>query len=345
MDDLPKNADLCVVPSSATTVVAAAASSHRSGLDMWRMSRAFSRSEFDLVVFPTIYSYVPVMSRAKKIVFIHDVIPEKYPNLTVPNLTSRFLWKTKLGVGRRQADAIVTVSEYSRRRILNHFKMAPDRVHVVGEASDPAFRVLENPSLTKRLASLRLAPQGRRILYVGGFSPHKNLETLIDVFRQISRREEFADVTLVFVGETEKEVFHSYFDFIARQVEDLGLSRRVCFTGYVSDEELIVLLNLSTVLVLPSLMEGFGLPAVEAAACGCPVIATRESPLPELLGEGGFYIDPLEPEQLERSLVRILTSEATRLQMREAGIAAARALTWEQAAGDLLQVFDRVINS
>jgi len=94
--------------------------------------------------------------------------------------------------------------------------------------------------------------------------------------------------------------------------------------------------------VLPSLMEGFGLPAVEAAACGCPVIATTSSPLPTLLGGGGLYIDPNKPEELEGALNRLLKSESLRQQMREAGLAAARKLTWDAAAQQMINLIQRV---
>jgi glycosyltransferase involved in cell wall biosynthesis len=118
----------------------------------------------------------------------------------------------------------------------------------------------------------------------------------------------------------------------------LGISNRVIFTGYLPDEELVVLLNLATGLVLPSLMEGFGLPAIEAAACGCPVIATDASPLPALLGAGGLFVDPYQPEALEAALNQLLDSENLRQEMRSAGLEAARALTWEAAARQLMEV-------
>jgi len=177
---------------------------------------------------------------------------------------------------------------------------------------------------------------------VGGFSPHKNLEALVAVFAKLASQEAFADVRLVMVGEYDKEVFHSYFGTIKRQVEGLGMADRVIFTGYLPDDELVVLLNLSTVLVLPSLMEGFGLPAIEAAACGCPVIATIASPLRPLLGDGGLYIDPAKREELEAELARVLESGQLRRRMREAGVTAVRGLTWEMAARHLIDLIQKV---
>jgi glycosyltransferase involved in cell wall biosynthesis len=309
------------------------------------MSRALSEAQVDLLLFPTIYSYVPVLSRAKKIVMIHDVIAEKYPDLTIPGRRSRLFWKTKVALGRWQADAVGTVSDYSRKGIVEHFGIHPDRVHVVGEASDPVFRVLSEPKLTSHLRSIGLKDDEHMIVYVGGFSPHKNLETLVRAFAKLSGQVDFADVRLVLVGEHKKEVFHSYADTIKTLVAELALEDRVTFTGYLPDDEVVVLLNLATVSVLPSLIEGFGLPAVEAAACGCPVIATAESPLPSLLGEGGIYFNPLKQEELEAALLDVLQSAPLRQKLSDAGREAAGKLTWEAAAKQMTTLMRQVAAS
>ena len=114
------------------------------------------------------------------------------------------------------------------------------------------------------------------------------------------------------------------------------------FTGYLPDDELVVLLNLATVSVLPSLIEGFGLPAVEAAACGCPVIATTESPLPALLGEGGLYFNPQQSRELEAALIAVLESETLRRKMSKAGREAASKLTWKAAAQQMVDLIGKV---
>jgi len=335
---LPASVRLHWVRSSVPAVLAAAAQGRRSLRDMWRMSWAISRADLDVVLFPTIYSYVPVWGRARKVVMIHDVIAEKFPHLTVPSRRARLAWRAKVALGIRQADAIATVSAYSRGHILEHFGLAPERVSVVGEASDAIFRTLDHPSLTPRLLDAGIHPEGRSILYVGGFGPHKNLPTLLAAFAELASQPGFSDVQLILVGEHTSEVFYTHVDAIRQRVAELGLTDRTVFTGYLTDEELVVLLNLSTVLVLPSWMEGFGLPAIEAAACGCPSIATTASPLPELLGAGGLYVDPGQPPQLRKALTRVLTEPKLRHTMRQAGLAAAQRLTWTAAARQMHDV-------
>lgn len=342
LECFPRGVEARLVPSSRPTMQAASASGARALRDLWRMSRAFSLPIYDMVLVPSIYSYVPVISGAKKIVFIHDIIPEKYPGLTLPDLKSRIFWKLKVTLGRIQADAIVTVSEYSRRLILESFNVDPEHVYVVGEASDSVFRVLDERHSESRLADMDIGKEDRIIAYVGGFGPHKNLGSLIQVMSRLMGGDEFSDLKLLLIGEHKNEVFHSASAELQRQIQASGLSRNVLFTGFLPDDELVALLNRATLLALPSLMEGFGLPAVEAAACGCPVVATCESPLPELLGEGGIYIDPSSPDQLERALREILTSQSRRNRMRSSALAASSQLTWERSARQMLDVIERM---
>jgi glycosyltransferase involved in cell wall biosynthesis len=164
----------------------------------------------------------------------------------------------------------------------------------------------------------------------------------VSAFADVAARAEFADVRLALVGQYEKEVFHSQYAAIRAQVDQMGLAERVIFTGYLPDDEVVVLLNRANVLALPSLLEGFGLPAAEAAACGCPVIATTASPLPRLLGEAGRFVDPLDGPGWTHALTEVLSSAPLREHMRAAALDVARRLTWEAAARQLLAVLEKV---
>jgi glycosyltransferase involved in cell wall biosynthesis len=337
----PAGCEVRLLQPAVPTVEAASANGRRSIADMWRMSRALSAPEFEILLFPTIYSYVPAFGPARKLVMVHDVIAETYPQLTVPRLTARLFWNAKVALGRMQADALITVSGYSRDCIVKRFGTDPGRIFVVGEAADPIFRRLDRPEPERLLQKLGIEASQRTVVYLGGFSPHKNLEALVSAFAHIAGNSDFTDAVLVMIGDTSGDVFHTYFGTIAAQVEALGLRARVVFPGYLADEDVVTLLNVASVLILPSLMEGFGLPAVEAAACGCPVIATKASPLPGLLGEGGIYIDSSAAE-IERALVTVLASEVLRAKMSACGLAAAAKLTWEEAARQMMAVIAKV---
>ncbi len=339
-DQLPSNVESVLVNAGKPTAQAASSDGRRSFSDMMRMSKAFSQPGFDLVLFPTVYSYVPVFSRAHKMVFIHDVIAEKYPNLTLPSYSARLAWRLKVQTALYQAGTIVTVSEYSKLGIVDVFNVAAQNVKVVGEAPSPAFKKFEEPRPVPPSEWMRKGAY--QIVYIGGFGPHKNLSCLLEVFARFTAREEFANISLVLVGEYQNEVFYSEYSDLQQKIADLGIEKQVVFTGYLSDDDLVVLLNYAHVLVLPSLMEGFGLPAVEAAACGCPVIATSSSPLPSLLGDAAIYFDPNNSSELEHAITRVLASESLRCAMSAAGLKAVEKLTWDHAALTLKELIDSI---
>ena len=332
---VPAGVSVRAVPSSSPAAVAASAAGRRTLSDIWKMSRALSGGGFDVLLFPTVYSYVPVFGRAVRIVTIHDVIAETYPELTLPGLGARSAWRLKVAVARMQSDLIVTVSEYSRRLLVDRFGLNSKSIFIVGEAADESFRRLDPLVVAERLSGIGFRPEDRLVVYVGGFSPHKNLEALV---RSCARASN-APGTLVMVGDYERDVFLNYFATIRSLAVSLGLTERVVFTGYLTDDQLAALLNIAEALILPSFMEGFGLPAVEAAACGCPVIATRQSPLPELLGESGIFINPVERE-ISSALSEVLGSERRRASMRQAGLAAVSQLTWSKAAHQMADIIE-----
>ncbi len=334
---VPDGCEVRVAGAKVPAAIAASASGRRSLGDMCRLSRLLSDPQFDLILFPTVYSFVPVTGPATRLVMIHDVIAETFPQLTVPSPTARLFWNLKVAWARRQADAIVTVSEYSKHGIMDRFHVPEDRVFLAGEAGDAAFRRLDRPELTPLLAGLGLSKDQRFVVYVGGFSPHKNLDALVHAFASVQDE----NVRLVLVGDYQREVFHSYYSTVRALVDSKGLAGRVSFAGFVPDQDLAVLLNLADVLVLPSLMEGFGLPAVEAAACGCPVIATTASPLPELLPGAGLFVKPNEAE-LTQALAAVLGSAELRQRLGAAGVEAAGRLTWAAAARQMLEIFETV---
>ncbi len=339
---IPANVEAVRVSADVPTVRAAAANGSRSVRDMWAMSRALSSARCDVFFFPSVYSYVPLTSGVPQLVTIHDVIPEMFPELVFPSLRSKLFWRAKVTVAVAQARLVLTVSEYSRQRLAEVLKIPAARLRVVNEASDPAIHKVERPQATPQLEKLGLIAGARFVTYVGGFSPHKNLPLLLDAFHELQKRDGLGDVKLVFGGDYESDVFFSGYRQLAGQVKLLGLEEKVIFTGYLRDADLLALMNLSQVLLLPSFCEGFGLPAVEAAACGTPSIVTSRSPLPELLGEGAIVLEPDDRAGWTDAMAAVLSEPPRRARMSVAAAAAVQKLSWQNSARQLLAIVDEV---
>jgi len=335
-------AEIRRVASTVPASTAAAANGRRALRDIWSLSRAISREPVDLFFFPSVYSYVPVTNAVPKIVTVHDIISDLYPELVFPTLRSKLFWRAKVKIACAQARMILTVSEYSRRCLADYMKIPAAQLRSVNEASDPVFERLKVVDGNALLARLGLSPGARFLTYVGGFSPHKNLRLLVDVFSQLQSKASFSDVRLLLVGDFEHDVFYSCYSQIVEQVRQARLQERVIFTGYLRDEDLVILLNLTQALALPSFCEGFGLPAVEAAACGAPTVVTTESPLPDLLGDGTIGVAPNDRAGLLKALETILGDPADREAMSKAALVAAARLSWENSARRLIEVFEEV---
>ncbi len=338
----PPSCEVVTVSTGRQTLQAAGADGARSLGDMWALGRAMSAAPLDVLLFPTIYSWVPTWTRAPKLLMIHDVIAERLPRQIFPTAAGRIRWRLKSMLGLAQADLVLTVSEYSRRELAAHFGLASAAIAVVGEAPDPIFRPVPGAHLPQKLQDMGLRRDMPIVAYVGGFGPHKNLPRLLDAFAKVAAEPRFADVRLVLSGDHSGDSFYSEYALLRRRVEELELAARVVFPGFLPDDELLHLLNASAFLVLPSLMEGYGLPAIEAAACRLPVLVTRNSPIPELLGQGAVALDPDRTEDIHEQLVRLLDDAELRARMGAAAQAAAEQLTWEQAARALLRVVEGV---
>lgn len=341
-EDLPDGSHRVIVGTTRPAVEAAAASGRRSARDLWAMRTALGRwsASLDLFYFPSVYTFFPLGRRPKIVVTVHDTIAERHPEMVFPTWRSRFFWSLKLRWALRQADVIATVSESARDDLVETFHLRRDAVRVIPDAVHVAFRPLPRDTATEQvLARYGLRAGGPLILYVGGLSPHKNLPTLIEAFTQLLRDGMPAGARLALVGDLTGDVFHSNQAALRRQVARLGLDGQVVFTGFVPDADLVHLYNVARVLVLPSFAEGFGLPAVEAMACGTPVVASRVPALVEVVGAGGLFFDPRSPVELAARVREVLQNGDRRAGLRRAALHQARQFSWEQSARAALETF------
>ncbi len=345
--DLPGRFQKVVVPTSQSPARAASAARRRSLPDLWRMSWVAARSAVDVLFFPSVYTFFPLLRPIPTVVTIHDVIAEHHPSLVFARRRLALFWRLKLALAIRQASVILTVSDHARHGIIEHFRLRPDRVRTILEAPDRMFRRVEaarDPS--ELLPACRLPRDGARyLLYVGGLSPHKNLPVLLDAFRRLLGEGEFQDLRLLLVGDYQGDVFYSAYESLRALARRHDLEDRVSFIGYVTDDVLVQLYNRAELLVLPSLEEGFGLPAFEAAACGTPVVISSIGPAAGLLGSAAWAFPPHDVVALTQGLRDLLRDPARRRVMGEAGRERARAFSWEQAADQAHAVFHEVSRS
>lgn len=326
-------------------ITAASASGHRSLSDIWAMTREVARHNVDVMFFPAVYSYFPVLNRTKIILTIHDMIPELYPEKVFPNATFRTFWRLKQMLGLWQSSAVLTVSNYSKDQIMQRCRLSDGQVHVIYEAAGSAFKVMEDRTIVRSiLQRYRLTSKERFLLYVGGMSPHKNLTALILAYIELLDDPKFDDVKLVLVGEYVADAFYSDYPALKELVVQNRLADRVTFTGFIDDLDLAGLYNATSCFVFPSLVEGFGLPAVEAMACGAPVAASRAGSLPEILDGAGRLFDPSDSGELVAILKLVLSDEPLRQTMRTQGLARAKRFGWQRAAEELNCLCERLVS-
>jgi glycosyltransferase involved in cell wall biosynthesis len=334
--DGPNVRKLIVSGLKEAPVRAASAGSNRSIVDMWRMTRATKAAKLDAFFSPTVYTYFPLPRKLPAVVTIHDMIPERFPDLTLPSKRARLFWRLKVGLAIRQARKILTVSEYSARDISQLHRIPADRITVATEAPSSEYYPDEGSPQSAIPGLSNLKAETRWFTYVGGFNPHKNVVGLVRAHAALARKLGDAAPALLLVGNRESDDFFSDVPAIEAAIDAAGTMDLVHWTGYVEDQVLRRIHSRSLALVLPSDAEGFGLPAIEAAACGSPIIATSESPLPGLLPGAGFFVVPRDEKALLEAMRAIAADSGLRTRCGTAALAGARALSWETAASAAL---------
>lgn len=330
----PANLRIVQVAQGRSPTTAASADGARSPLDMLRFTRAVARERLDVFFSPSVYTFFPLPAALPAVVTIHDAIAERFPHLTLPSRRARLFWNLKLRLALRQASLILTVSEHARREVSRVHGVPAEKLRVAVEAPSSDYRVRDPEAEILAAAARAGVPSGARwLVYVGGFNPHKNVDVVVRAHaRAVAALGAEPPLHLVLVGDAERDVFHRGVEEIRAAVAEGGTGALVHWAGYVPDEELSFLLSGALALVLISEAEGFGLPAVEAAACGCPVIATTDSPLPELLAGGGFFVRPGDLEGTTSAILALAGDPGTRERMGRMALERARRLSWSAAA-------------
>ena len=282
---------------------------------------------------------LPLLCRRRSIVTIHDCIHLLFPEYLPSRMAPRYA-RAMMGSAIKRSDLVLTVSEASRRDILDFYPWAsPDRVEVVPNAIDEA--ILEDPGEEEmERVRERYQIRGRFVLYAGNIKPHKNLERLIAAFGRLKERPGHEDVKLLIIGDEINK-----YAGLRRSVEAAGVRQDVRFFGFVPLRTLSALYRLASAFAFPSLYEGFGLPPLEAMACGTPVVTSRLSSLPEVVGDAALLVDPYSVDEIADALERVLGDDALRADLVARGRERVSHFSWDRSVRAIHASYMKVLGA
>jgi glycosyltransferase involved in cell wall biosynthesis len=271
---------------------------------------------------------IPLSPKIRRVITVHDLIFKRFPEHH-KRLNSLYL-NTAMPLYLRQADHIIAVSHCTKSDIVNDYGIDPAKVSVIYEAAAPFFK----PPSPERILDMRekFGLWGRYLVTVGTIEPRKNLNRLVQAF--VILRERDPDLRLVVVG-VDGWLFESFYN----EIKDIHPHGTVFRPGYVTDEDLPAMIAGASCAVTPSLYEGFGLPVLEAMACGTPVVCSRTSSLGEIAGDAAVLIDPESLESLTEGLRQVLMDDDFAASLREKGLKRAAEFSWGRAARETWQVY------
>ncbi len=290
-----------------------------------------ARSGFDLIHGPV--NAVPLASRRPSVVTIHDLAFLEYPE-QYPAMQRRYLTAITRASTRR-ASRVIAVSNYTGQDVAQRLGVDPAKIVAVPNGvSEEFFPRSDTPELAAFRARYQLPEQF--LLFVGTLQPRKNLIGLIRAYARLPANER---IPLYVVGG-EGWMYSGIFDEVRR----LGVADEVHFPGYAASETLPLWYSAATAFIYPSFYEGFGLPVLEAMACGAPVVTSNRTSLPEVLGDAGLLVDPDDPDDIANAVRILLTDTSRRVSMASAGLNQARQFTWRRTARETAAVYRDVLN-
>lgn len=296
--------------------------------DQWQVPRVVKEKKIDLL-FNTKFS-LPFLTGVTKMMVLHGaswfVRPDLYKKLDILYV------RTMMPIYCRLADFLISNSDLTTRDFINILKVPKEKVETVRLSFGESFVVVEEQEKLEEVRKRYALPQ-RFIVTVTSYDPRKNFETLVRAFEKCLPHE--GDVRLVVVGKDCSKYVDDY------KLDADGLSERIHFPGWVDQEDLPAIYSMAEVFAFPSVYEEFGIPVVEAMACGCPVVSSNTGAIPELTEGAALLADPFDVEAQAKNLLTLLQSSAVRESYREKGLERAKDFSWDKAARHTLEIFSR----
>jgi len=272
-------------------------------------------------------------SNFKKIITIHDLVPLIYPE--THSLLTWIHHRIGLQLILNKVDKIIAVSNSTKRDILKFFNIPENKITVIQEGHFDYYKPINDKAVLNKIKK-KYNLTFKFILFVGTLEPRKNICRVIQAL--VNVRKEFPELKLVITGKKGwkyKEVF--------RLINKLKLNENIIFTGYVPEEDLPVLNNLAELLVYPSLYEGFGLSPLGAMKCGCPVVSSNTSSIPEVVGDAGILVNPFSIKGIAEGILNILKNDKYKSQLIKKGLSQSRLFNWKRFTHQTIELYKETI--
>lgn len=265
----------------------------------------------------------------KYVVTILDISNTKYPEAYT--FFTRLYLRVFVYLAQKKADKIIVISESTKKDLVEYYNINPQKITVTYLAASSDFKPITERKRLEEVKAKYSLPD-KFILFIGLLNPRKNIRRLILAFQKIM--DKIPDYRLVIVGKKGW-----LFDDIFKEVNDQRLEKRVIFVGYVQQEDLPVFYTLASVFAFPSLYEGFGIPILEAMSCGCPVLTSNVSSMPEVAGNAGLLVNPTSVEEIAAGILKLLSDDGLRKDCVQKGFVQARRFSWERCARETLELY------
>jgi len=278
--------------------------------------------------------HLPFISHCTGVITLHDISFLRYPEFFPREL----YWRLKLSLlySVKKTRKIITVSEFSKKEILEFYRIADEKIEVVYNGVSENFRPVD--AQNRDIILKKYGITRPYILSVSNIQPRKNLSRLVKAFLSLLKNNEKFPYDLVIVG---KKLW--LYNEIFNEIRNTHFKERIILTDYVSEKDLVFLYNYADVFIYPSLYEGFGLPVIEAMACGCPVITSNVSSLPEVVGKAGILVDPYSVEEIAKAIYNVIKNKDLREVLKIEGIKQSRKFSWKITAEKTLKVYEEIL--
>lgn len=296
----------------------------------WVVPRVLNRENADL--YHSLYYIMPYCSRVPTVLTVYDLIPSLFPDYF--SFKTRLLYRLCSYWAVKKSRHIIAISRSTKNDLATRYRISPEKITVIHLAADHSFYPRGKSEIERTLQVLGLPP--RYILYVGSNKPHKNLKRLLKAWEKLSS----AKPALVIAG-----LWDPRFQEIRRYVESKRLQNSVYFAGQVDDKLLPALYSGAATFVFATEYEGFGLPLLEAMACGTPVITSNVSSMPEIAGDAALLVNPLNIDELSSALRVVLEDEEFRSKYQALGVKRASYFSWEKCASQTIDVYKKIIGN